>query len=201
MKKHGEPVLRESNQNSASRRRFRKTWLNAFRIFALILAAAPMTLSQDDDLPVIEGASIQSYREFKIEILTLNRVPEYQAYFPGTTRPSGRKSVPPAGHEIVVISLRTTRVMPLLGHLTGLSVRGVDLISEDGKTFEGNLDRFIGNAKTRFRDPSEIEYVFPVVVPTGTRFRFVQIRHSIQRDTQPYIVIQKIRFVVSNVPH
>jgi hypothetical protein len=167
--------------------------------FFLVLVAVTLSFAQSDELTPIEGPSTQMYKEFKIEIVSLRRMSKYRAYFPGTNHPRGRDLVPPRHHEVILIKVRTTRLVQIIGPLTGLSVDGVDLISGDGETIAGNLSRFIGNAKTRQDEPIEIEYEFPIVAPTAKQFRFVQIRHSIQREIQPYVVIQAIKFAISDL--
>lgn len=165
----------------------------------VVLTATGSSFGQTDELPTIEGGVRQIYKDFEIEVVSLQRMPEYQEYFAGTDHPRGRRLVPPVNHEVVLAKLRTKRLAPTGGPLASLSVAGVDLISETRETFVGGRSRFIGGAITRFDDPVEIEYDFPVVVPLGHVFEFSQIRHSIQRESQPYIVIQKIRFAIGSL--
>ncbi len=146
--------------------------------------------------PEIKGSYSQIYQELEIEITDLQRMKEYQAYFPNSSQPRGKKIIADDGFEVAVVHLHTKRV----GDKSGVSLYGICLLDSKGTKYEGNLKgAFIGTGSESRFDPKEHDYEFPVVIPKGVKLSAFQLWQPIHREIQPYIVIQKITFDISKM--
>ncbi len=153
---------------------------------------------QNFDPPEIKGTSFQVYKNIKIEITGIKRVQEYQAYFGKSTIPRGRKLVTQERQEITLIQIHTTNLLEK--ERNAIYLYGISLFDSNGKEYKGNPQRYIGSAGDAHNTIyKENDFEFTVEVPKGLKFSAVQLHHPIHRDTQPYVVIQKITFDISSL--
>lgn len=147
------------------------------------------------DPPEIKGPDSMVYQGLRIEITGIQRSTEFQSYLENTKRPRGNRMTAGEGSEIAIVKLHTTR----LDERPGIRVYYLYLIDDAGISYQCATTTFsIGTATESRFDPKEHDYELPVEIPIGTKISAVQLHQPINRDTQPYIVIQKITFDVSN---
>lgn len=148
------------------------------------------------DPPEIKGGSSQVYQGLKIEITAIKRVQEYQAYFRGKTIPRGRKKIAQEGKELAVIQIHTTNLLEKESN--GFYLHGISIFDSVSKEYDGNQSGpgigSLGDAHNQIYKENDFEFI--VEIPKGLKFSAVQLRRAIYRDTQPYVVIQKITFGV-----
>lgn len=179
-----------------------------FIIFVLSLLLFIKTTAQENlDPSEIKVSSSLVYQGLNIEITSIKRVHEYQAYFRKSTFPRGRKLIAQEGNEIAIIQIHTTNLMDGEKYPNGEKVRngiylsGICIFDSDKKEYKRNLGGAyigsIGDAHNTIYKENDFE--FTVEVPQGIKFSEVQLHHAIKRGTQPYTVIQKITFDLTSL--
>lgn len=146
------------------------------------------------ELPEIKGFYSQDYQKLKIEITGIKRIEEYQPCWQNSGRPRGHKIKAEPGFEIALVQIHTK----MLGDTPGINVNHLYIYDSKGKVYEALIrSLIIGTNGESKLDLKENDYKFSVIVPRGTQFSAVQLSQSIVRDTQPFIVNQKITFDVN----
>ncbi len=161
----------------------------------LVLLSVNYAPAQDSvEMPEIKGSHSQIYQEISVEITGIKRLPEYQRYWHKTNRPRGRKIIPEPGFEIALVQLHTKR----LGENPGFFSSQLYVFDSSGKQYASDSGTFFIGTRTESKnDPKEHDYEFPVIVPKGRQFSAVQLLQFVMRETQPYVVHQKITFDIS----
>lgn len=160
----------------------------------IFLPSSYAAAQESIDLPEIKGAFSQEYQELRIEITGIKRMQEYQPHWRSSERSRGRKIVAEPGFEIALVNINAKT----LGAKSGINVNSLYLRDSKGNEYEARARPFfIGAHSESGFDSKEQNYEFPVIVPKGTQFSAVQLRQFIVKDTQPFIVHQKITFDVS----
>jgi hypothetical protein len=158
-----------------------------FLIFGIVFAQAGV------ELPEIKGPHFQVYQDLRIEIAGIKRMNEYQSYWHNSERPRGKKLIADPGFEIALVQINTKR----LGDNPGISVNSLYLFDSKGREYEARTRTFfLGTRAESGTASKEHVYELPVQVPKGTQISAVQLRQFIVKETQPFVVHQKISFDV-----
>ena len=171
-----------------------------FNLFLLTNATAQQNL----DPLEIKGGSSLIYHELKIEIISIKKVQEYQAYFRRSKVPRGPKRVAEEGQEFAVIQVHTTNLSEKPPYPNGEKARNgfrlhaISVFDSKGKEYPGNQSGpaigSVGDAHNEIFKENDFE--FAVQVPKGIMISAVQIQDAIYRETQPNTIIQKLTFDV-----
>lgn len=167
-----------------------------FQLFIIFLwLSFSIKAQQPVALPEIKGSYLQEYEGLKIEIIGVDRVKEYQMYYPKTQVPRLPKFVAEPGNEIAVVHIRTER----LGMKPGVGIAALLLRDTQGHEYESSIhSSSIGSGSERsLNDPKIHDYEFPVEVPKGIWLSEVQLVHHIYRDESPQWMVQKLTFNLS----
>src|SRR5262245_61098585 len=130
-----------------------KTILNYFAQFFIIFLWLSFSIKaqQPVELPEIKGSYSQKYEELKIEITGIDRIEEYQMYYPKTQILRLPKFVAEPGNEIAVVHICTER----LGVKPGIGIAALLLQDAQGQQYESSIRSFsIGSGSERsLNDP------------------------------------------------
>src|SRR5262245_15701795 len=121
--------------------------------FTCLWLSLAIKAQQPVELPEIRGSYSQEYAGLKIEITGIDRVEEYQMYFPKTRTPRFPKFVAEPGNELAVVHIRTER----LGVKPGIGIAALLLQDTQGQQYESSIHSFsIGSGSERSLSDSKI---------------------------------------------